>query len=54
MLLRLYSQDLTFYLTQELTQEARVRVPGKTFLPRVIKYSSFLGPFLSYEEEKVF
>jgi hypothetical protein len=48
-----YSQHFIFFATFKWAEEARVFVTGKPFQPDVMKHSSFLGPLISYEENKV-
>ncbi len=48
-----FSQHFIFLITYTWAQWARVFVPGNTFLPGVMKHSSFLGQCMSYEENEV-
>jgi hypothetical protein len=49
----LYSQHFIFFVTYKLAQKARAFLPGKPFQASVTKHSSYLCPFLSYEENEL-
>jgi hypothetical protein len=48
-----YSQSCIFFVTSKYAQYARVLVPGKPFQPCIMQHSSFLGAFVSCEENEV-
>jgi hypothetical protein len=47
------SDHFISFITYELDQQTRVFVPDEHFQPTVMERTRFLGPFISYDENKV-